>query len=133
MLPAASAHRPQERTPLAGETDYIGLLDGAHQLLKAPLIVVWDRLSTHISKTMKALVAERDWLTVVLLPGYAPDLNPVEVWAHIKRSLANLAARTLSELKTLLRRRLKALQYRHGVFDGFLAGTGLTLDRPDGP
>lgn len=96
--------------------------------------MVWDRLSTHISKTMKALVAERDWLTVVLLPGYAPDRNPVEgLWAHIKRSLANLAARTLSELKTLLRRRLKVLQYRHSILGGFLAGTGLALDRPDGP
>jgi len=125
--------RKGERRSL-GETDYIRLLDGAHQLLKAPLIVVWDRLSTHISKTMKALVAERDWLTVVLLPGYAPDLNPVEgLWAHIKRSLANLAARTLSELEALLRKRLKALQYRHSILDGFLAGTGLTLDRPDGP
>jgi hypothetical protein len=87
--------RKGERRSL-GETDYIRLLDGAHHLLKAPLIVVWDRLSTHISKTMKALVAERDWLTVVPLPGYAPNLNPVEgLWAHIKRSLANLAARTL--------------------------------------
>jgi transposase len=115
--------RRGERRSL-GETDCIRLLDGAHQLLKAPLIVVWDRLSTHLSKTMKALVAERDWLTVVLLPGYAPDLNPVEgLWAHIKRSLANLAARTLSELETLLRRRLKALQYRHGILGGFLAGT----------
>ncbi|WP_405478320.1 transposase [Streptomyces canus] len=52
-------------------------------------------------------------MTVVLLPGYAPDLNPVEaLWAHIKRSLANLAARALGELETQLRRRLKALQYR---------------------
>lgn len=67
--------RKGERRSL-GETDYIRLLDGAHQLLKAPLIAVWDRLSTHIAKTMKALVAEWDWLTVVLLPGYAPDLNP---------------------------------------------------------
>jgi hypothetical protein len=71
--------------------------------------------------------------TVVLLPGYAPDLNPVEgLWAHIKRSLANLAARTLSELETLLRRRLKALQYRHSILGGFLTGTGLALGRPDG-
>ncbi|WSD74435.1 transposase (plasmid) [Streptomyces sp. NBC_01591] len=123
--------RKGERRSL-GETDYIRLLDGAHQLLKAPLIVVWDRLSTHTSKTMKALVAERDWLTVVLLPGYAPELNPVEgLWAHIKRSLANLAARALSELETVLRRRLKALQYRHTILGGFLAGTGLALDRPN--
>lgn len=79
-----------------------------------------------------ALVAERDWLTVVLLPGYAPDLNPVEgLWAHIKRSLANLAARTFSERETLLRRRLKAPRYQHSILGGFLAGTGLTLDRPD--
>ena len=125
--------RKGERRSL-GERDYIRLLDGAHQLLKAPLIVVWDRLSTHISKTMKTLVAMagRDWLTVVLLPGYAPEFNPVEgLWAHIKRSPANLAARALSELETLLRRRLKALQYRHSVLGGFLAGTGLTLDRPN--
>jgi transposase len=92
---------------------------------------VWDRLSTHLSKTMKALVAEREWLTVVLRPGYAPELNPVEgSWVQIKRSLANLAARTLTELETLLRRRLKALQYRHSVLGGFLTETGLTLDRP---
>ncbi|MGW1093941.1 hypothetical protein ACWD4L_49360, partial [Streptomyces sp. NPDC002596] len=58
--------------------------------------------------------------------------TPVEgLWAHIKRSLANLAARTLSELETLLRRRLKALQYRHTILGGFLAGTGLALDRPN--
>jgi len=123
--------RKDERRSLS-ETDYIRLLDGAHQLLKARLIVVWDRLNTHVSKAMKALVAEREWLTVVLLPGYAPDLNPVEsLWAHVKRSLANLSARTLSELETLLRKRLKALQYRHSVLGGFLTGTGLTLDRPD--
>ncbi|WP_375232071.1 hypothetical protein [Streptomyces sp. NWU339] len=36
--------RKGERRSL-GETDYIRLLDGAYQLLKAPLIVVWDRLS----------------------------------------------------------------------------------------
>ncbi|MEU4932596.1 transposase [Streptomyces yokosukanensis] len=124
--------RKSERRSL-GERDYVHLLDGAHQLLKAPLIVVWDRLSTHVSKTMKALVAEREWLTVVLLPGYAPELNPVEaLWAHIKRSLANLTAHTLTELEILLRQRLKALQYRHGILGGFLAGTGLTLDEPDG-
>ncbi|MFE7803842.1 transposase [Streptomyces sp. NPDC057430] len=36
-----------------------------------------------------------DWLTIVKLPPYAPDLNPVEgLWAHLKTSLANLAPRT---------------------------------------
>ncbi|MER6187831.1 transposase [Streptomyces sp. NPDC001652] len=139
-LPARLCYRLRRHTGRKGErrslseSDYIHLLDGAHRLLRAPLIVVWDRLSTHTSTTMNALVAERDWLTVVLLPGYAPELNPVEgLWAHIKRSLANLAARTLSELETLLRRRLTALQYRHGILSGFLSDTGLALNRPGRP
>jgi hypothetical protein len=54
------------------------------------------------------------------------------VGAYQAESGQNLAARTLSELETLLRRRLKALQYRHRILGGFLAGTGLALDRPNG-
>ncbi|MFH8978606.1 hypothetical protein [Streptomyces sp. NPDC017890] len=45
-----SAHRLQGERRSLSERDYISLLDGAHQLLKARLIVVWDRLSTHSSK-----------------------------------------------------------------------------------
>jgi hypothetical protein len=71
---------------------------------------------------------------VVLLAGCGSDLNPVEgLWAHVKRSLADLAARTVGESETLLRGRLKALQYRPGVLGGFIAGTGLTLDVRGGP
>ncbi|WP_280893130.1 MULTISPECIES: transposase [unclassified Streptomyces] len=51
------------------ERDHIALLDGVHQLVKAPIVLVWDRLNTHVSKTM---------LTVFLLPAYSSDLNPVE-------------------------------------------------------
>lgn len=69
-----------------------------------------------------------------LLPAYSPDLNPVEwVWAHVKRSLANLAVMALDRLETLVRNRLKRLQYRPHTLDGFIAGTGLTLDNPASP
>ena len=75
-----------------GERDFITLINGVHQLVKAPLVLVWDRLNTHVSHAMRELIAEREWLTAFLLPAYSPDLNPVEwVWAHVKRSLANLA------------------------------------------
>ncbi len=48
-----------------------------------------DRLNTHVSAVMRELIAARAWLQVVLLPSYAPYLNPVEaVWSHVKRSLA---------------------------------------------
>ncbi|MGE5288912.1 MAG: transposase [Micromonosporaceae bacterium] len=51
-----------------------------------------------------ATAAARVWLTVCQLPPYAHELNPVEpVWSHLKRSLANLAKRNLSQLTALVR------------------------------
>ncbi|OXY85477.1 hypothetical protein BEK98_45685 [Streptomyces diastatochromogenes] len=77
---------------------------------------------------MKQMIAARTWLTVVLLPAYAPDLNPVEgVWSHVKRALANLAALTINALETLIRNRLNRLQYRPAVLDGFVAEIGLAF------
>ncbi|MEU3466268.1 transposase [Streptomyces sp. NPDC006733] len=116
------------------ERDYIQLIDGVHHQVKAPIVLVWDRLNTHVSRTMRDLIDQRDWLTVFLLPAYSPELNPVEgLWAHVKRSLANLASVALDRLEALVRNRLKRLQYRPAVLDGFLAGTGLCLDLPRVP
>ncbi len=110
------------------EADYARLLDAAHQQLGGPLVVVWDNLNTHISDAMADLIAARDWLTVYRLPPYAHELNPVEpVWSHLKRSLANLAKRNLAQLTTLIKTRLKRMQYRPGLLAGFLASTGLDL------
>lgn len=48
---------------------------------------------------MAKLIAARDWLTIYRLPPYAHELNPVEqVWSHLKRSVANLAKRNLTQL-----------------------------------
>ncbi|WP_456302777.1 IS630 family transposase [Streptomyces mirabilis] len=117
-----------------GERDFIALIDGAHQLVKAPIVLVWDRLNTHVSRRMRQLITEREWLTVFLLPAYSPDLNPVEgVWAHVKRSLANLAVVALDRLEVLVRNRLKRLQYRPDTLNGFIAGTGLDLDASTSP
>jgi DDE superfamily endonuclease len=110
------------------ETDYARLLDGAHQQLDGPLVVVWDNLNTHVSAAMSEMVAARDWLTIYRLPPYAHELNPVEgIWSVLKRSLANLAKRNLTELTALVKTRLKRIQYRPGLLDGFLASTGLDL------
>ncbi|GLW75116.1 hypothetical protein Kpho02_74130 [Kitasatospora phosalacinea] len=117
-----------------GERDFIALVDGVHQLVKAPIVLVRDRLNTHVSHAMRELVAERAWLTVFLLPAYSPDLSPVEwVRAHVKHSLANLAVMALDRLEALVRHRLKRLQYRPDTLDGFIAGTGLALDTPASP
>jgi transposase len=108
------------------EADYARLLDAAHQQLAGPLVVVWDNLNSHVSAAMAELVAARDWLTVCQLPPYAHELNPVEpVWSHLKRSLANLAKRNLAQLTALVKTRLKRMQYRPTLLEGFLASTGL--------
>ena len=72
------------------------------------------------------LIAARAWLTVFQLPPYAHELNPVElVWSHLKRSLANLAKRDISQLTALVKTRLKRMQYRPALLGGFLASTRL--------
>ena len=91
-------------------------------------MVVRDNLNTHVSAAMGELVAARDWLPVVQLPPYAHELDPAgPVWSHLNRSLANLANRNLSQLTALVRTRLKPMQYRPGLLDGFPASTGLDL------
>ena len=88
----------------------------------------WADLTVHVSDAMTGLIAARDWLTVYRLPPYAHELNPVEpVWSHLKRSLANLAKRNLSQLTALIKTRLRRMQYRPGLLGDFLAHTGLDL------
>ena len=113
------------------ERDYAALLDAAHQRLRGPIVLAWDNLNTHISARMKRLITARPWLTVYQLPAYAPELNPVEgVWSHLKRSLANLAKHGLDQLVGLIKTRLKRMQYRPSLIDGYLAKTGLDFAPP---
>ena len=110
------------------ETDYARFLDAAHQQPGGPVVLVWDSLNTHTSRAMRELIAARPWLTVFQLPAYAPELNPVEpVWSHLKRSLANLVKHDISQLTALIKTRLRRMQYRPGILEGFLAKPGLDL------
>ena len=62
--------------------------------------------------------------------------KPIEqVWSHLKRSLACLAQRNLAQLTALVKTRLRRMQYRPGLLNGFLASTRLDLapfSNPDG-
>jgi hypothetical protein len=110
------------------ETDYARFLDRVHQQLGGPVVLVWDGLNTHTSRAMRELIAARTWLTVFQLPAYAPELNPVEaVWSNLKRSLANLIKHDISQLTALLKTRLRQMQYKPGLLEGFLAKPGLDL------
>ena len=100
------------------------LLDGA------PVILVWDGLSSHHSARMNTWLAEQTyWLQVVRLPGYAPDLNPVEgMWSAIKgKDLANYAATDLADLWRAAHRGLQRIRRNPALLWSFLAATGLTI------
>ena len=57
--------------------------------------------------------------------------EPTEaVWSNLKRSLANLTKQGIDQLAALIKARLKPMQYRPGLIDGFLAKTGLGFTVP---
>jgi transposase len=80
----------------------IEVLAELHRFLDGNKVtLVWDNLSAHTSRAMRAWIgSQRSWLVVEYLPPYAPDLNPVEtLWSNLKRQeLANLATDHLGEV-----------------------------------
>ncbi|SFL22752.1 DDE superfamily endonuclease [Streptosporangium canum] len=94
-------------------------------------MLVWDNDRHHLSRVMRAMIEARPWLTVFQLPSYAPEPNPAEgVWSALKRALANLAPHDIDELAAMVATKLKRMQYRSGLLDGFIAQTGFILEPP---
>jgi putative transposase len=55
--------------------------------------------------------------------------KPTEgAWSNMKNGLGNLAARDVDQLAAIIKNRLKPIQYRPALIDGFLTQTGLTLE-----
>ncbi|MDG6110548.1 IS630 family transposase [Dactylosporangium aurantiacum] len=120
-------HRGRKGEPKGfTEQHFAALLDAAHQHLDGPIVLVWDGLPAHKSAKMRALIAARPWLRVYQLPGYAPELNPVEnLWSSLKRSMANLVPGTIHDLLCTAKNRLKSMQYRPTLALAFLTTSGL--------
>lgn len=98
------------------------------ELRGQPCILIWDGLPAHKSTRMQEYLArQRDWLLVERLPGYAPDLNPVEaVWGNVKgQELANLCAKDLGESANALRRGMARVRRRRELGVAFLHHAGL--------
>jgi transposase len=95
-----------------------------------PVILIWDGLSAHRSKAMKAwLAGQAHWLTVEALPGYAHDLNPMElVWGNLKNTeLANLCPDILDQADTAAHTGLHRIGSSYQLCFNFLDHTGLRL------
>jgi transposase len=67
-------------------------------------VVVMDNLNVHKSKAAR-LAIESLGGTVLFMPTYSPEFNPIELWwADLKRELRRGCARTLDALLDQLRR-----------------------------
>ena len=92
------------------------------------LLVVWDGAAQHKSRLVRRwLDSTCGAVEMVLLPGYAPDLNPVEyLWAWLKRhALANFCPHSLAELKTAARNKLRSGQHRQSIITSCWKQAGL--------
>lgn len=95
-----------------------------------PLMLIWDGLPSHRSHLMSEYLQEHQRrLTVVRLPPYAPELNPVEsVWANISgQELANRCADDLGPIVEAVRDGFLRIHQRKSLAHSFLAHAGLSL------
>ena len=102
-----------------------------HQSRMHRVILLWDGLPSHRSRRMlEHLKQQRGWLSVVRLPAYAPEINPVEgLWANILgQELANRSVRDLGEMVEGVRSGFARVHSKGWLLRSFLHHAGLSLE-----
>jgi transposase len=117
-------------------TDVVRFLKHLLRQIAGKLLIVWDGASIHYGAVRAFLGAGgAARLTIVRLPAYAPDLNPVEgVWAYLKRvELLNTCCHSLYELRVELRLAIARVRHRSDVLAGCLRQPGWYTLPHEGP
>jgi DDE superfamily endonuclease len=101
----------QARQDSVGFGRYLAALDARHAATKRKVVLALDNGSCHTSKVSQQALAERaDWLEVIPLAKYSPELNPKErEWrvlkrdhrSHLATSLREFVAEALAGLRSL--------------------------------
>jgi transposase len=108
----------------------IDFLRDVNAIEQRPVLLIWDGLPAHRSRHMSDWVAtQRDWLSVEQLPGYAPELNPLEqAWGNLKsRELANFCSDTIAEVADVAEDGLERIGTDAQLCLAFLRHSGLRL------
>lgn len=101
---------------------FIDFLERLIQGVQSPIFLIVDGHPVHRSKAVKAFVDGTDGkLSLYFLPGYSPELNPVEqAWNHAKRhTVGRQAVSDQNELRKLIQRALWRLQNLPRIIVGF--------------
>jgi len=109
--------------------DVIAFLYWVHRHLRRKFILVLDRYSVHRKAVRLLQEAGVDWFEVEWLPGYAPDLNPVEmVWNHSKYdALANFIPEDIDHLEHAVTTSIDETRQMSWLKRSFFAYAGLEL------
>jgi transposase len=94
------------------------------------LLVIWDGSPIHRRAELKEFVSgTRGKVWLEALPGYAPDLNPVEgLWQHLKHvEMRNLVCLDLEELHQEFHLAVGRVRQKPHLVQSFFAGAGLAL------
>jgi len=99
--------------------------------LRVADVVVLDNLTAHKHPRIKRMI-ESAGASVLYLPPYSPDFNPIEmIWSKVKRLLRSFAARTIDALHEAFGRAFAAVTpgdilgcFRHC---GYATGEGARL------
>ena len=108
----------------------IEFLSDLYEAEQRTVLLIWDGLPSHRSRRMSDWVAtQRHWLSVERLPGYAPDLNPIEnVWGNLKsQELANLCADAIDQVADIAEEGLDRIGTDAALCLAFLRHSGLRL------
>ncbi|WZP01022.1 IS630 family transposase [Isosphaeraceae bacterium EP7] len=135
-IAAISVAPGRRRLGLCWKTDPKGYIDaeavvsflrGLLRHLKGRVIVVWDGGSNHKGPAIRALLGRYPRLTLEHLPGYAPDLNPVEmIWGHLKHGrMANFVPEDVLHLERVVRENLRGVRGNPGLIRSLWNGSDL--------
>ena len=109
--------------------DVVRFVGHVQRQIGGKLLFFWDGAPIHRGKPVQVYLssAAAASIQVVVLPGYAPELNPDEgVWQHLKNEeLANVCCHDIPELTDEFHRAVNRLRRKPEVIRSFFAQAGL--------
>jgi transposase len=118
----------QTQTEVYHSTDVVRFLRLLLRKISGKLLIIWDGAPIHRGQPIKEFLARGAAKRIHLeqLPGYAPDLSPVEgLWNYLKcRELGNVCCRTFAELDTALRRAKERLRHKRSIVQACVRQAG---------
>jgi transposase len=108
----------------------VDFLDHLLRQLRRKLLVVWDGLPAHRAVLVREFIAAQNGrLAIEYLPGYAPELNPVEyIWGYWKHhELPNFCPQDFAQLSHQAQKALRRMRRRPRLVHSFWHQAELSL------